>query len=276
MAPRRVRCRSVRSAAVAWSRSRLLASRASKAAGGSSFTRDAASSMARGRPSNLRQISTIEPALASLSSNSGRTARARCTNRATDSLDERPAMSPASAIAGMASGGTLYSCSPLTCRTERLVTTSLSRSAPSSRALTVLAAGRTCSKLSRTINASDRARRPTRVSMAGRPSSSPKPSAWRIVGATSSGELMAASWTNATPSSNSAATSRVNRCASLVLPVPPGPVSVSSRVPARSSRARASSRPRPMNVVTSAGSRSKRVAWARIGGNWLGSPSMTS
>ena len=62
-----------------------------------------------------------------------------------------------------------------------------------------------------------------------------------------------------------------------VLPIPPGPVTVSSRAVPSRRRASASSRSRPTNVVTgrSAGC-SGRASSVRSGGKSVGSPSMTS
>ena len=108
--------------------------------------------------------------------------------------------------AATASGGTGNSCSPLMWSAARLVTTSLSRRAPASSHGHARRGGRTCSKLSRTSKQLRSCRRATSVASAGRPASSPRPSAWRTVGATRSGSVIAASWTNATPSSNSSPT----------------------------------------------------------------------
>ena len=82
-------------------------SRASRASGGRSLTRAAASSIASGRPSRRRQISATAP----LAAKSGRTARARSWKRATASSS--------------GSGGTGYCCSNVRRSGSRLVASSL-------------------------------------------------------------------------------------------------------------------------------------------------------
>ena len=80
---RSVRCRSGRSTGPAPSASRRVPSRASSAFGSSNRVRAAASSMASGRPSRRRQISTTARALSSVSVKPWRTAWARSTNSCT-------------------------------------------------------------------------------------------------------------------------------------------------------------------------------------------------
>ena len=71
-----------------------------------------------------------------------------------------------------------------------------------------------------------------RVSMAGRLRLSATPSIRAIVAATSAGSRTGSSATNQIPSGNSSAAAAATCSESRVLPVPPGPVRVSSRVPA--------------------------------------------
>ncbi len=86
MAPRSVRCRAGRSRAPPVSRaSPRPASWARRAAGGSTPTRAAASSIARGRPSRRAQTSATSSPFRSVRAKSGRTARARATKRRTAS-----------------------------------------------------------------------------------------------------------------------------------------------------------------------------------------------
>ena len=82
-------------------------SRSSRASGGRSFTRAAASSIASGRPSSRRQISATAP----LDAKSGRTARARSANRA--------------AASSSGNGGTGYCCSRVRRNGSRLVVSTL-------------------------------------------------------------------------------------------------------------------------------------------------------
>ena len=107
--------------------------------------RAAASSTASGRPSSVVTIAWTSGSVAVVSAKSGRTSRARCTNSSSAS---RPS-----------SGATGYSCSPVIRRTSRLVTSTRSPGALRTRSATsVPAAGRSCSRLSRTRR-SDRPRR---------------------------------------------------------------------------------------------------------------------
>jgi hypothetical protein len=114
------------------------------------FTRTAASSIARGRPSSRVQISATAAAFSRVRRKSGRTARARSTKReiASDSF-RTSSSSGRQSGSGSRSGGTGNSRSPYTDITERLVTTTFSRGACESRCSTPPAAATTCSKLSR-------------------------------------------------------------------------------------------------------------------------------
>ena len=68
--------------------------------------RAAASSMARGRPSNRTQISAIADAFSLLSSKSGLTAVARATNKATAEYSDSASIGGKDRESGRASGGT--------------------------------------------------------------------------------------------------------------------------------------------------------------------------
>ena len=115
------------------------------------------------------------------------------------------------------------------------------------------AAPSTCSALSRTTSNDRSPTASARVSSTGRPGSSRTPSTAATVRATSSGPATGASSTSHTPSpepsSNAAATCNASR----VLPIPPGPVIVTSREDSTSARTAASSRSRPTNVDSWAG-----------------------
>ena len=151
---------------------------------------------------------------------------------------------------GAGSPGTSYSCSPETCRTARLVTTALISGAARSRSATIDAAATTCSKLSRTSRRRlSRSQSPSN-SWIGRPVLSATPSALAIRGATSIGSRIGSSGTKKTPSGKSSDDRAASWSDSRVLPVPPGPVSVSSRVPASSRAAVSSSASRPTKVVS--------------------------
>ena len=77
---------------------------------------------------------------------------------------------------------------------------------------------------------------------------------WRRCAGTSCGSLSEASSTNHTPSGKVRRTSAAIRSASLVLPTPPTPVRVRTRLLARSLRVSCSSWRRPTKLVSSAGS----------------------
>ena len=78
------------------------------------------------------------------------------------------------------------------------------------------------------------------------------------------------------PSGKSSAARAASWSDSLVLPVPPGPVSVSSRVSARKRAASSSSASRPMKVVSCVGRLFGRASSVRRAGNSLGRPSAST
>ena len=125
-----------------------LVRRVSMEEGERTLTRAAASSIARGKPSNRAQISVTADAFSRFSSKSGLTATARCTNSATAGYCDRTSTGGRASESGMPSGNTGNSCSPYTCSAARLVTMIL-RLAPTDRSsATVGAACIRCSKLS--------------------------------------------------------------------------------------------------------------------------------
>ena len=121
------------------------------------FSRAAASSIASGRPSTKRQISATVSAVAGVSSNRGRAARARSTKSCTAA---EATTSPADSATGSASGSTASRTSPGTWSTSRLVaSTRTSGHSPSTAAATRAASGTTTSHASRSRTASPSRRR---------------------------------------------------------------------------------------------------------------------
>ena len=100
------------------------------------------------------------------------------------------------------------------------------------------------------------------------------PSVCAIVGSTSSGSAIGASATKNTPCGKSSTSSAAAWSASRVLPVPPGPVSVSSRTSSRrsSSATAASSRSRPISGVGWTGRFVGRFSSVRSAGNSFAQP----
>ena len=115
-----------------------------------------------------------------------------------------------------------------------------------------------------------------RTSIGLRDGSSPTPIARAIAGMTRSVSATLPSGTNQAPSGYSSARLAATWSARRVLPVPPGPVSVTSRVLARSARISSSSRSRPTNDDSSIGRLLGRASSERIGGKSAGRPSITS
>ena len=85
------------------------------------------------------------------------------------------------------------------------------------------------------------------------PDSARTSSAAATASGTSPASASAASSTSAAPSAYDGSAARASSSASRVLPTPPVPASVSRRVPRSSALSSASSRPRPMNELASAG-----------------------
>ena len=150
-----------------------------------------------------------------------------------------------------ASGGTGNSCSPETRSGARLETITVSLGAERRRSATTGAPATTCSKLSSTSSAVRSLRWSLTRSIGGRcGASSPIDAA--MADATRSGSLTDARGTNHVPSGKRSTQSPAKAIDSRVLPVPPGPVSVSSRVRSRSATAPSTSA-RPTNVVSCGG-----------------------
>ena len=134
----------------------------------------------------------------------------------------------------------------------------------------------TCSKLSRTRSTVRGASHSARISAIGRLPDSTTPAAEAILAATSCGSRIGSSGTKKTPPGKRSAIDVASSSDSRVLPVPPGPVSVSSLVDVRRSRAAASSSARPMNVVSWVGRFDGRSSSVFGAGKVVSRPSTSS
>jgi hypothetical protein len=277
---RRVRCRSGRSTAPVPRASSEAASRASSAAGSNSRVRAAASSIASGRPSSRRQISATAAALFPVSVKPGRTAWARSTNSATaDEAASSPngtVAGPAGALSGTGSGGTGYSRSAASPSTVRLVARIVTPRQRASSSASSPAALTTCSRLSR-ISSHRSPPNHSASACSGDPAP-PRlaPTARATASSTRPGSVTAASGTNTTPAANRSPSRSPTATASRVLPIPPGPVSVTSRAWPTAAAVCSRSLSRPMNEVTGNGRLVARSAGVRIGGKSAGRPAWVS
>ena len=253
-------------------------SRARSACGGSSLTRAAANSIAKGNPSRCRQISATTLAFALLSWNSGLAARARWMKRASASYCASSTTSGRCLGSGRESGGTANSCSACTCSTMRLVTSTLSCRQAASSSATWRAAPTTCSKLSSSSKSRFSPKKAFSRSSTGWPASSLRSSASAMVGRANAGSRRGARFTKYTPSGNASLSSAATCSARRVLPMPPGPVRVSKRTSSRRSRrpTAATSCSRPMNAVGWTGKLFGWLSRVKRGGNSAGRPAMTS
>ena len=227
MAPRSVRWRSGRSLAPPVSSGRRCSSRSRIWADESAFTRAAASSRASGRSSRRLQISDT----ASSAWKPASIARALARKKPTPS--------------SCTSGGTAYSCSPVTCSGSRLVTSTSRLGQEASSEATSPAASTTCSKLSKSKS----------MDLSAMCSARPfeEPTACDALSSTSAGSRSGARGTHQTPSGYPSDARPAACAARRVFPVPPGPVSVSRRVPSSRATTSASSRSRPRNGVVGTG-----------------------
>ena len=192
--------------------------------------RAAASSIASGRPSRRTQISATAGAFSFVTSNPGFTARARSMNSATASYCESCDSEGRLAGSGRPSGGTGYSCSPDTCSALRLLVRTARFGQAARSSLTDAPAPSTCSKLSRTSSAASRPevvddaldRRPAATLGEAERLRDRRRHELRIGDRR---ELDEPDAVGVVAQRSGPATSRLSR----VLPVPPGPVRVSSR-----------------------------------------------
>ena len=247
--------------------------------------RAAASSMARALPSSRRQISPIRPGLSAASSPAP-ACRARSTKSATASpVGASPDGSSVDGSAGgvppvggpssagstpgpMASGpagspaqwegsdspgtGNTHSNGSISraCEVARIAT---SGQRPSTRSTKTATASARCSQLSRTSSASRPARWSITASSPDRPCESPRPSVLATAVPTSSPSVTGTRSTNQTPSRRSAARPAATAAARRVLPTPPGPVAVTSRLSCSAAVSAATSAARPTNDVSGTG-----------------------
>ena len=197
------------------------------AASGRCLTRAAASSIAKGRPSSLRQISTTSKAVSRSRSRFRLTAFARSQKSAV--AGQRTMSSGVGSVTpdGNSKGGTANSCSPRSRRALRLVTRKVVSGHLRSREYTSGAAGVRCSKVSRTTSAFLPVRRLVRSSSRSAPVST-TPRLFASSGATKEASFNSPSETKKTPPRKEAPICWVISMASRVFPMPPGPVSVSS------------------------------------------------
>ena len=226
---RRVRWRSGTSTAPVPKASNELLSRCSNASGSSRRERAAASSMASGRPSRRRAISATAAALAGVSAKSWRTALARSTNSCTGGDEASASGSAVAGSGGSASGGTAYSLSARSRRAIRQVARIVTPAQRASSSLRSRAASTTCSRLSRMSSHRSSPKWSTRACSGEAAPAISAPTSRPIAPRSPSGLVTDSSGTNATPAGKPSAVRSPTASASRVLPIPPGPVSVTSR-----------------------------------------------
>jgi hypothetical protein len=211
--------------------------RSRSSSGLKSPVRPAASSIANGRSSSRVHRSAV----AAVATNDGSTA----SDRAVKSCTASP----------VARAGTGHACSPPTRRRSRLVASTFVPSTSRTQAISAAAAGSRCSTLSRTRSVRLPARAVASVWASGVPALSLSSRPRAMTGSTSAGSRSGASDAHVIPSGYWSDTSAAAWSARRVFPVPPGPVSVSTRTSSRVSRAAtsSSSRSRPTKDVEGTG-----------------------
>jgi hypothetical protein len=256
-------CRAGRSRIVpadsAWS------SRASRAAGSRDRVPAAASSRARGSPATRRQIAAMDATLSVVTAKPGDAACARSTNSRADGKSVRSA-AVGGVRAGRGSGGTGSSCSPRRRSGARLVLSTNSCGQDWIRSATWGAAPSRCSTLSSTSRRC-LSRRWARTASLALVARSCRPSVVAMLAATRAGSLTGAKATIAAPSRNEPAARPAASIASRVFPVPPTPVSVTSRTSPRSRMSSSLSRSasRPISGVSGTAGRNAGAA-SRVAG----------
>ena len=177
-----------------------------------------------------------------------------------------------------ASGGTGYWRSPGTWSGSRLVTRSVRRGHAVTSSRIEPEAAETCSKLSTRSSVFRLPSSAFNVSASGTGGASSTPIMRAISGRTRPGSVTIASSTANVPSSNSSTRSAATCIARRVLPVPPGPVRVTSRTSSSrtSRRTASSSSSRPMSGVGCAGRFVRLPSSVRRGGNSVGRPGTRS
>lgn len=232
--------------------------------GESTVTRAAASSIARGMPSRRSHSSATAALFRSVSSKMGNTAWARSTKR--EMLGTARRSEGARAPPEVGSGASWNSCSASMRSFCREVPSTFTSGARTSSARTPAApASASCSKLSRISSVPGReASASATWSSTSRPSTGANSRPRSSTSASRAGSARSARERNTafriSPSSTTrrAASSRARR----VLPAPPGPVNVTSRVRGAASMAEScaisNSRPKNCVVVSSANSSPRR------------------
>ena len=189
------RCRSVTAVAEESSPSWPTCRRRNSALGSIILIRDAASSMASGKPSSLRQTSTSGEAMSSVRAKSGWNMRTRSTNMRMLSKRISCAGFSCAVASGRESGCSGYSRSGAMPSGSRLVTMTFSRVQACSRSWISDRAGMTCSKLSSSRSIWRWPIAWIRLSRIERSGFSSEPTVCAMAGATSSGTVIAASCT---------------------------------------------------------------------------------
>ncbi len=246
------------------------ARRRKSASGLNSRVRAAANSIASGRPSRRRQISTTAVAFAAVRAKSWRAAPARSTNSATAGDEAISSSGTVAGFGGSGSGGTGYARSARNCNTVRLVAriaTPGQRASSSSRSR---AASTTCSRLSRMSSQRPSPKRSTTASSGESVPTRSAPTARPMPASTCSGSVNSASGTNTVPASNRSRSRSPAANANRVLPIPPDPVNVTSETSGRSIRpttsSMACSRPNSDVAATGSGRRPPVARRRRPGG----------
>jgi hypothetical protein len=215
----------------------------------------AASSIARGRPSSRRQIHKTPAAFSSETRKDGRTSCARCSNSVTASDLARAAAVGAGSAFGSDSGGTCQLSSPSTPSASRLVARTTRAGQDASRySATSAAASAMCSQLSSTTSTRWSAICSATASAASWPGVSGTPSWVAMACPTMAWSLIWASATQCTPAGKLSPAVFAAASASRVLPAPPGPVRVISRLRSKASTTSPSSLARPTSGVSRTGS----------------------
>ncbi len=218
--------------------------------------RAAASSIASGSPSTRRHTCSTAAALSPVSRNDGSTSCARCSKSRTASYPASSDTVGAGPSWGSESGGTGQFRSPSTPSTSRLVARmDRAGQTPRSRSARPPAAAVRCSQLSRMSSSDESPTCSAILSAASRPRLSGTPSRAATVSPTMAGSSSGASSVQHAPAEKDGPAALATARASRVFPVPPGPVSVSSRLRGRLSSTSRSSRCRPTSGTSRDGSR---------------------
>jgi hypothetical protein len=208
--------------------------------------------MASGRPSRRWQILATAPMVGSVTAKPGTTCPARWANKLTAGNRISSAAVSCRPGSGAASGATGTTVSASMFSDSRLVATTRSPpAARSSMSVSLATASTRCSQLSSTSSSCRSATWSASAVSGAACAWRPRPPA--TASATSISSRSWSSWTSHTPSRNARREPAATRNASLVLPTPPTPVSVTRRHPDSSRLTSATSSRRPTKLVSSAG-----------------------